>query len=316
MDIKNEGELNMQKPTLVIMAAGMGSRYGGLKQIEPIGPNGEIIMDYSIFDAVNAGFEKVVFIIKDEIEGIFKEKIGKKIEKQIKTEYAYQRIDNLPNGFSVPKGRVKPWGTGHAVLSCKGIVNEPFAVINADDYYGKESFKLLYDFLITRQNDNKNEYCMAGYIIENTLTENGYVARGVCKDDKNGYLVDIVERTHIESINGETKFTEDGENWTTIPKNSIVSMNCWGFKTNMIDELEKRFSKFLESSKDNILKAEYFLPFVVDELIKESKADVKVLKTFDKWYGVTYKEDKEKVVNAIRQMINQGKYPERLWNHE
>lgn len=316
MDIKNEGELNMQKPTLVIMAAGMGSRYGGLKQIEPIGPNGEIIMDYSIFDAVNAGFEKVVFIIKDEIEGIFKEKIGKKIEKQIKTEYAYQRIDNLPMGFSVPKGRVKPWGTGHAVLSCKGIVNEPFAVINADDYYGKESFKLLYDFLITPQNDNKNEYCMAGYIIENTLTENGYVARGVCKDDENGYLVDIVERTHIESINGETKFTDDGENWTTIPENSIVSMNCWGFTPNMIDELEKRFSKFLENSKDNILKAEYFLPFVVDELIKEEKMDVKVLKTSDKWYGVTYKQDKEKVVNAIRQMLNQGKYPERLWNHE
>lgn len=310
------GELNMQKPTLVIMAAGMGSRYGGLKQIEPIGPNGEIIMDYSIFDAVNAGFEKVVFIIKDEIEGIFKEKIGKKIEKQIKTEYAYQRIDNLPIGFSVPKGRVKPWGTGHAVLSCKGIVNEPFAVINADDYYGKESFKLLYDFLITPQNDNKNEYCMAGYIIENTLTENGYVARGVCKDDENGYLVDIVERTHIESINGETKFTDDGENWTTIPENSIVSMNCWGFTPNMIDELEKRFSKFLENSKDNILKAEYFLPFVVDELIKEEKMDVKVLKTSDKWYGVTYKQDKEKVVNAIRQMLNQGKYPERLWNHE
>lgn len=304
----------MIKPTLVIMSAGMGSRFGGLKQIEPIGPNGEIIIDYSIYDAINAGFEKVVFIIKKEIEKDFKESVGNRIAKQIKTEYVFQSIDNLPDGFTVPEGRVKPWGTGHAILSCKGIVNEPFVVINADDYYGKESFKLLYDFLVNSQkDDNKNNFCMAGFIIENTLTENGYVSRGVCKVDENGNLNEIVERTHIEIVDNKTKYTEDGQNYITIEEGSTVSMNCWGFTPYIIDELDKRFPKFLNDNKENIMKAEFFLPFVVDELIKEDKVNVKVLKTPDKWFGVTYKEDKEKVVNAIKKMIEDKKYPEKLW---
>lgn len=301
----------MNKPTLVIMAAGMGSRYGGLKQIDPVGPNGEIIMDYSIYDAINAGFEKVVFIIKKENEQLFKECIGDRISKKIKTEYVFQSIDNVPNGFEIPKDRIKPWGTGHAVLCCKGIVNEPFAVINADDFYGKASFDLLAGFL-------KNcdavayDYTMAGFILENTLTENGHVARGVCQMNEDDFLIDVTERVKIQKNGEVTQYTEDDINWVTLPKNSTVSMNCWGFTPTILDELAKRFPLFLEKSKDNILKAEFFLPFVVDELIKEGKAKAKVMKTSDKWYGVTYKEDKEEIVSAIRQMIKDGKYPEKL----
>lgn len=305
----------MKKPVLVIMAAGMGSRYGGLKQIDPIGPNGEIIMDYSIYDAKKAGFDKVVFIIKKEIENDFKNSIGKRIEKEIKVEYVFQDINNVPSGFTVPEGRIKPWGTGHAIMSLKGIVNEPFAVINADDYYGSEAFSLLYDFLSNNDyRGGKYNYCMTCFILEKTLTENGHVARGVCVLNKEGYLEAINERTKIEKHGDKTQYTEDGENWVTIPEGSIVSMNCWGFQNNIIDELNKRFPAFLTQSKDNILKAEYFLPFVVDELIKENKTDVKVLKTTEKWYGVTYKEDKELVVNAVKKMIKDGKYPERLWS--
>lgn len=303
----------MQKPTLVIMAAGMGSRYGGLKQIDPVGPNEEIIIDYSIYDAISAGFEKIVFIIKDEIEKDFKEIIGNRIQKKINVQYAYQRLNNLPQGFSVPEGRTKPWGTGHAVLSCKGMINEPFAVINADDYYGKEAFELLYKELIQLCNKGQYACSMVGYGLENTITENGHVARGVCKVNESGYLTDIVERTRIEKREGEIQFTEDGEEWISLPSDSIVSMNCWGFSKDIIDELDSRFSHFLTENKENLTKTEYFLPFVVDELIKENKARVKVLKTSEKWYGVTYKEDKETVVNAIRQMIKNGKYPERLW---
>jgi UTP-glucose-1-phosphate uridylyltransferase len=306
----------MQKPTLVIMAAGMGSRYGGLKQIDPVGPNGEIIIDYSIYDAISAGFSKIVFIIKEEIEKDFKEIIGNRIEKMVQVEYAYQKLSNLPQGFSVPEGRTKPWGTGHAVLSCKGIINEPFAVINADDYYGKEAFGLLYSELININDDNQYNFCMVGYQLENTITENGHVARGVCKVNENGYLTDIVERTRIKKRENKIQFTEDGENWVNLSVNSIVSMNCWGFTLNIIDELNNRFSIFLENNMNNILKAEYFLPFVVDGLIKENKAKVKVLKTEEKWYGVTYKGDKETVVSAIGQMIKDGKYPKRLWGNE
>ena len=305
----------MKDITLVIMAAGMGSRYGGLKQIDPIGPNGEIIIDYSIYDAVNAGFNKIVFIIKKEIEKDFKEVIGDKISKKVKVEYVYQDINDLPQGYSAPKDRVKPWGTGHAVLSCKGIVTEPFAVINADDYYGAEAFKLLYNELSKFVNNNDHyNFCMVGYNVANTLTENGHVARGVCELTEDSQLANIVERTRIEKKTDKIMFTEDGESWTEIAQNSTVSMNCWGFTSHMIDELQSRFCKFLDDSKDNISKAEYFLPFVVDELIKENKASVKVLKTDEKWYGVTYKDDKEKVVSAIANMIKDGKYPERLWN--
>lgn len=303
----------MQKPALVIMAAGMGSRYGGLKQIDPVGPNGEIIIDYSIYDALQAGFEKIVFIIKKEIEDDFKEVIGNRTAKEVQVEYAYQRLDNLPEGFTVPEGRTKPWGTGHAVLSCKGIIKEPFAVINADDYYGREAFELLYRELTAEKQNDCYSFCMVGYRLENTITENGHVARGVCKVDSNGFLTDIVERTKIEKRNNSIEFTEDGGSWTSLPADSIVSMNCWGFSSELIGELERRFAGFLAENSCNLLKAEYFLPFVVDELIKEEKANVKVLQTGEKWYGVTYREDKETVIHAIVQMIEAGKYPERLW---
>ncbi len=302
------------KTTLVIMAAGMGSRYGGLKQIDPVGPNGEIIMEYSIYDAIRAGFSKVVFIIKKEIEETFREVIGKKIEGLIDVEYVYQNIDNLPKGFSVPDGRVKPWGTGHAVLSAKAAVKTPFAVINADDFYGAHTYKLLNDFLASSQDaQDKYNYCMVGFILENTLTENGHVARGVCNVDAQGNLVDIHERTKIMKFDEETKYTEDDRNWIVIPKGNIVSMNTWGFNTSLFNELEEQFPLFLENSRSNILKAEFFLPTVVDDLIKSGKADVRVLSTTDKWYGVTYQEDKPTVKKSINYMVQEGRYPQRLW---
>ena len=301
---------------LVIMAAGMGSRYGGLKQIDPVGPNGEIIMEYSIYDAIRAGFNKVVFIIKKEIEDTFREVVGKKIEGIIDVEYVYQKVDNLPQGFSVPEGRVKPWGTGHAVLSAKDAVKTPFAVINADDFYGAETYKLLNGFLTNNQDsNNKYKYCMVGFVIENTLTENGHVARGVCNVDSQGNLIDIHERTKIVKFGDDTKYTEDDTNWIKIPEKSIVSMNTWGFNPSILQELEERFPEFLRSNKDNLLKAEYFLPTVVDSLIKEGKADVKVLSTADKWYGVTYQEDKPVVKKSISDMVSEHKYPNRLWEN-
>ena len=294
------------------MAAGMGSRYGGLKQIDPIGANGEIILDYSVYDAIEAGFDKVIFVIKHEIEEEFKSIMQGKYEDKIKIEYAYQDINNLPEGYSVPEGRVKPWGTGHAVLSCEGMIDGPFAVINADDFYGKETFRIVYNELKNLKSDN--EFCMIGFKIENTLTENGYVARGVCQTDAEGYLTDIVERTKIALRDGRIMFTEDdGETWTEIEKGSTVSMNCWGFSGMMMKELKERFAQCLDKNKDNMLKCEYFLPFVVSDLLKESKVRVKVMDTVEKWYGVTYKEDKQAVVEAIRQKISDGIYPEKLW---
>ncbi len=304
----------MSRATLVIMAAGMGSRYGGLKQIDPVGKNGEIILDYSVYDAIEAGFDRVIFVIKNEIEKDFKAVMEGKFEDKIKIEYAYQDINNLPEGYSVPEGRVKPWGTGHAVLSCKDMIDGPFAVINADDYYGKETFKLVYDE-ITKEKPESDKYnfCMVGFKVENTLTENGHVARGVCQTDSAGYLTDIVERTKIAKREGKIMFTEDDENWTEIPEGSTVSMNCWGFTKDMMTELAARFEGFLAKNKDNMLKCEYFLPFVVDDLLKEGKAKVKVLSTTEKWYGVTYKADKEIVVNALREKAIDGVYPEKLW---
>ncbi len=304
----------MKNTTLVIMAAGMGSRYGGLKQIDPIGPGGEIILDYSVYDAVKAGFNKVIFVIKEEIEKDFKGIIGNKFDGVVDVDFAYQDINNLPEGFTVPEGRVKPWGTGHAVLSCKGMIDGPFAVINADDYYGRETFELIYNELTKEKAEgDKYEFCMVGFRVENTLTENGAVARGVCQTDAEGYLTDIVERTKIAIRDGKIMFTEDGESWIEIPEGTTVSMNCWGFTPVMMEELENRFTSFLERNKDNMLKCEYFLPFVVDELLKEDKAEVKVLSTKGKWYGVTYKEDKEIVVNAIREKVEKGEYPLCLW---
>lgn len=304
----------MNEPILVIMAAGMGSRYGGLKQIDPVGAGGEIIIDFSLYDAVKAGFKRAVFIIKKSLEQEFKEVIGDRISKIISVSYAYQELENLPDGFDIPEGRTKPWGTAHAVLSCKELVDAPFAVINADDYYGADAFRLIYDYLSNCRDDDKLRYCMVGYILENTLTEHGHVARGVCQTDVGGYLTAIHERTHIESRNGLAQYTTDGENWVTIPKGSTVSMNLWGFTPSIFSEIERCFPPFLNQAlAENPLKAEYFLPTVVNGLIQSGRATVKVLNSPDKWYGVTYREDKPVVEQAIAQMRRQGLYPEKLW---
>lgn len=307
----------MKKPVLVVMAAGMGSRYGGLKQIDPIDKDGDIIIDFSIYDAIQAGFEKIVFIIKKENEADFRAAIGDRMSKHIQVEFVFQDLHNLPEGFTVPEGRVKPWGTGHAVLSCLNEIGGPFVVINADDYYGTHAFKMAYDFLIHAEEESvPAQYMMVGYRLENTLTDNGYVSRGVCETDENGYLADINERTHIEKRDGGAAYTEDdGKTWTALPVDAPVSMNMWGFTGGFMKELEARFPVFLEKNIPvNPLKCEYFLPFVVDELLKEKKATVKVLTTQDKWYGVTYKEDKPVVVAAIQSLKDQGLYPQGLWD--
>ncbi len=306
----------MKKPVLVVMAAGMGSRYGGLKQIDPIDQEGHIIMDFSIYDAVRAGFEKVVFIIKKENEADFKEAIGNRMSEHVEVSYVFQDLHNLPDGYEVPEGRVKPWGTGHAVLSCLGEIDGPLVVINADDYYGRHAFQMAYDFLTqTEDTQDVYQYMMVGYKLENTLTENGHVARGVCVTDENGYLVGINERTRIERRGDVTAYTEDdGATWVEIPEGSTVSMNMWGFSASILQELSRRFAKFLdENLSKNPLKCEYFLPFVVGELLEEKKATVKVEKSMDRWYGVTYKEDKPVVVAAIQKMKEEGLYPQHLW---
>ncbi len=304
-----------RKPVLVIMAAGMGSRYGGLKQIDPVDKEGHIIMDFSIFDARKAGFEKVIFIIKKENEKDFRESIGDRMSKIMEVDYAFQELTNLPEGFEVPEGRVKPFGTGHAILSCIDKIGGPFAVINADDYYGSHAFSAIYQYLSTHEDDDKYRYTMVGYILGNTLTENGHVARGVCETDEHGYLTGIQERTHIEKRGNGAAYTEDdGATFTDIPIDSIVSMNMWGFTASILKELKERFPLFLkENLKKNPLKCEYFLPSVVGELLEEGKATVEVLKSEDKWYGVTYKEDKPVVVAAIQKLKDEGKYPQKLW---
>ncbi len=304
-----------KKPVLVIMAAGMGSRYGGLKQIDPIDPQGHIIMDFSLYDARRAGFEKVVFIIKKENEAVFRECIGDRVSKFMEVEYVFQDIRNIPSEYQVPEGRVKPWGTGHAVLSCIDAVNGPFAVINADDYYGSKAFSLIYDYLTTHEDDDQFRYAMVGYLLKNTLTENGHVARGVCQMDENGFLADIHERTHIEKTENGAAYTEDeGRTWIPVSSDSLVSMNMWGFSSSMLQMLEEKFPDFLEENlKTNPLKCEFFLPFVVDELLEEKRATVQVLKTEDQWHGVTYQEDKKTVVDAIQKLKRKGLYPEQLW---
>lgn len=305
----------MQKPVLVVMAAGMGSRYGGLKQMDPMDNEGHVIVDFSVYDAMLAGFEKVIFIIKKENEAIFKERIGNRISNRMQVEYVYQELNNLPEGFAVPEGREKPFGTGHAVLSCKDCIDGPFAVINADDFYGRRAFQMIYDYLSKYQEQKVYQYVMVGYIIENTLTENGHVARGVCQTDEKGHLLDIHERTRIEKRGDLVVYTEDdGVTWNVIPRGTTVSMNMWGFGASMLKELEKRFPEFLqENLEKNPLKCEFFLPFVVEQLMEENKAVVQVLKSEDRWYGVTYKEDKEKVMQAIADFKAEGKYPDKLW---
>ena len=301
-----------KKPILVVLAAGMGSRYGGLKQIDPVGPSGEVIMDYSLYDAKRAGFETVVFIIKHEIEADFKAKIGSRIEKYMEVRYAYQDLHDLPVGYQVPEGRVKPWGTGQAITAGRDVIDAPFAVINADDYYGVECFKLLYDYL--SQPRHSGEYCMVGYLLKNTVTDNGSVARGVCASDEQGNLTVINERTRIEKYPGGIHFTEDGEHWVDVPADTTVSMNLWGYTPGFLKELEARFPAFLDKAlAENPIKGEFFLPLAVSQLIGEKKATVTVLTSPDKWYGVTYAADKPAVVAALRRMTDEGKYPDGLW---
>ncbi|WP_434310957.1 nucleotidyltransferase family protein [Hominifimenecus sp. rT4P-3] len=302
----------MEKPCLVIMAAGMGSRYGGLKQIDPVDPQGHIIMDFSVFDAREAGFEKVVFIIKEEFQQEFQRVIGDRVAKTMEVAYVFQKLTDLPDGFRVPEGRVKPWGTAHALLSCRKEVKGPFAAINADDYYGKQAFRDLYRYLTEYEDDLTYHFAMSGYQLKNTLTENGHVARGVCAINEQGYLTDIVEHTHIAWKDGVPAYTEDdGASWAKLPPDTTVSMNMWGFSQNFLRETEERFAAFLEQGiKENPLKCEYYIPTVVHELLEEQKATVQVLKTADKWYGVTYKEDKPLVERAIADMKKAGLYPE------
>lgn len=305
----------MKEPTLVILAAGMGSRYGGLKQIDPIDEQGHIIIDFSIYDAIRAGFKKLVFIIKHEIEADFKEIIGNRMSKYIGVDYVFQEIIDIPASVKIPEGRVKPWGTGHAIRACLSTVDGPFGVINADDCYGADAYKVLYDYLADQTTD-ENEYAMVGYVLENTLTDNGHVARGVCSVSADEYLTEINERIHIEKRPDCSVYTEDdGKTWVTIKEGSTVSMNMWGFKPNILNYLDTRFEEFLHANiEKNPLKCEYLLPSVVGDLLAEGKIKVKVLHSNDKWYGVTYKEDKQGVMDAVKEMKEKGIYPQNLWN--
>lgn len=299
------------KPTLFVLAAGMGSRYGGLKQLDGLGPHGETIMDYSIYDAVRAGFGKVVFVIRHSFEQDFKDKIVKKYESVIPVEIVFQELENLPEGFTLNPERVKPWGTNHAVLMGKDVIKEPFAVINADDFYGRESFQILADYLKT-MTGKTNEYCMIGYRVGNTLSESGAVARGVSATDEDGYLTTVVERTHIERIDGKVQYKDETGTFVTISDNTPVSMNMWGFTPDYFDYSEKDFIEFLKNNTDN-LKGEYFIPLMVNKLIQDKTVKLKVLDTPSKWFGVTYADDREAVVAKINALIAAGEYPEKLW---
>ena len=304
-----------KKPVLVVMAAGMGSRYGGLKQIDPVGSQGEAILDYSLYDAHEAGFETAVIIIKKAIEKDFMETVGARLKNcPMEIRYAFQELDKeLPEGFRIPAERTKPWGTSHAVLCAKNEIGDaPFVVLNADDYSGKSAFKVAYDALMEAQEGNN--YYMVGYQLGNTVTDNGSVARGVCQTNEEGYLTAVVERTRIEKYEGGIRFTEDGENWEDLSFDTPVSMNMWGYTTEFLKEVEARFPKFLEQDvPKNPAKAEFFLPMTVGALLKEGKATVKVLRSPDKWYGVTYAADKPQVVAALKAMTEAGKYPDGLW---
>ena len=303
------------QPTLVIMAAGMGSRYGGSKQVDKMTDAGEIILDFSLYDAMLAGFNKVVFIIREEHRDVFRELVDERAGRFLDIEYAYQKLEDIPEGYEIPEGREKPWGTSHAVMAARHLIDGPFVVINADDYYGPGAFSSLYEYLLKNEDGDKYEFCMAGYKLENTVTENGHVARGVCELDENGYLLGVTERTKIEMKEEGIAFTEDdGESWTVLPEGTVVSMNFWGFSAAMMKELEAGLPEFLDKALvENPLKGEYLLPHTADKLIKEGKARIKVLTSPDKWCGVTYKEDKEDVKNALEAMKDKGMYPEKLW---
>ena len=302
----------MEKPVLLIMAAGLGSRYGGLKQMDPIDPEGHLIIDYSLYDAMQAGFEEVVFIIKEENLALFKERIGDRVADQMKVHYAFQKMDDLPAPYTVPEGRVKPWGTGQAVLCAKDIVGDrSFAVINADDFYGRTAYQQIFDYLCRAEDTDKYHYAMVGFEVGKTVTDNGSVARGVCKTDENNFLTEIIERTNIEKRPFGAAFSEDGgQTWTDLTADTPVSMNIWGFTSSLMRELDAKFPVFLEKTmKENPMKGEFFLPFAVDDLLTEGKADVKVLRTADQWYGVTYMEDKPIVTAGIQKMKDEGIYP-------
>ena len=306
----------MKEPVLVIMAAGMGSRYGGLKQIDPVDENGNIIVHYSLYDAYRAGFRTAVFIIKPELEDTFKEVIGEDVTKKMNILYVHQISTDLPEGYTVPEGRTKPWGTAHAALAARNVVDGPFAIINADDYYGVDAFKTIYDYLCSHPDDpDCYEYVMVGYLLKNTVTEHGTVARGVCESTPDGYLANVTERTKIEKGVVCPRFTEDdGATWTDLPADTIVSMNMWGFHKSYLEEAWKRFPAFLDNAiRTNPMKGEYFLPAVVSQLLEEKRARVRLLSSHDKWYGVTYKEDKPVVVAALASMREQGLYPKNLW---
>ncbi len=304
----------MQKPALVVMAAGMGSRYGGLKQIDPVGRHGEIIMDYSLYDALEAGFEKVVFIINRRIEKDFYDVVGRRAEKHMEVRYVFQQPDAmLPAGFTVPEGREKPWGTAHALLCCKNDVNEPFAAINADDYYGKRAFSVLYDYLKNAKDGDKADFSMVGYLAKNTLTEHGSVARGVCEVDKKGELVNIVERLKIFKTPEGPAYTEDdGKTFVHFPEDNLVSMNFFGFTPALFPALEARFPAFLtEAIEKNPLKGEFLIPQEVGRMLQAGKASVRVLSSPDRWYGVTYREDKPEVMQALNDLTDAGAYPDK-----
>lgn len=306
----------MKKTSLVIMAAGIGSRFGGgIKQLEPVGPNGEIIMDYSIHDALEAGFDKIIFIIRRDLEKDFKEIIGNRIEKIAPVEYAFQEMGDLPQGFDVPEGRKKPWGTGQAVLAARNVIHEPFLVINADDYYGKEGFRKIHDYMVNEMDEDSSVYdmCMAGFILSNTLSENGGVTRGVCTVDGAGSLSKVTETYNIYMDQEGMHASDNDGNPVTVTAGQHVSMNMFGLPAGFLKELEKGFPEFLSSVKEGDLKAEYLLPSIIDRCIREGKAKVRVLETRDKWFGVTYKEDKPAVVASIRGLIEDGVYPEKLF---
>lgn len=302
--------------TLVILAAGMGSRYGGLKQLDPMTDNGEFILDFSIYDAIRAGFDRVVFIIKKENLDLFRETVGNRIAKKIKVEYAFQSIDDIPDGFSVPEGRTKPLGTGHAVYCVRNIVDDNFAVINADDYYGRDTFVQLANHLRSASSENGvAHHCMIGFRLLNTLTENGSVSRGQCLVNEQGMLENVTERTKIiRKDDGAAYLADDEETWIDLPRDTIVSMNCWGFTPDIFKGLELGLCDFLSSIDQNPMKAEYYLPFSVDEQNKAGECDVRVYPTQEVWQGVTYPEDKPRVKAAIRDLIASGQYPSGLWN--